>query len=80
MQQHQHEMEYEFEEGRFPQSWRGDAWCKTCNYAVFSSEGKRMEMFGLPRIVNPPTKHEKVDSSADSAMFKVSNLKVERDK
>ena len=80
MKQHQHEIEYEFGEGRFPQSWRGDQWCKTCDYVVYSREARRMEMFGLIRNINPPTKHEKSNNTADSAMFKVESLIVERDK
>ena len=80
MKPHQHKMEYEFEEGKFPQGWRGDAWCKTCDYAVYSREARRMEMFGLIRNINPPTKHEKPNDTADSAMFKINNLVVERNK
>lgn len=78
MKLHQHDIEYEFKEGRFPQGWRGDAWCTTCDYVVYSREARRMEMFGLIRSINPPMKHEKPASTADSAMFKVTNLVVER--
>ena len=77
---HQHTMEYEFKKGRFPQEWRGDQWWKTCDYAVYSREARRMEMFGLIKVINPPTKHEKDTRSVDSAMFKVTNLVVERNK
>lgn len=56
MIKHRHNMDYEFEEGRFVRgdgsSWRGDSYCKIkgCNYAVFSREAMRMQMFGLGRV------------------------------
>lgn len=77
MSQHQHEMEYEFEEGRFL-NWRGDYWCRNCDYVIYSRENIRAQMFGMVSVINPPSKHEKNSSSADSAMFKISNLTVER--
>lgn len=46
---HKHTMEYEFEEGKFPRGWRGDMWCKSCDYSINSREARRMEMFGLAR-------------------------------
>ena len=44
---YKHRMVYEFRKGRFPRGWRGDSWCKNCNYMIYSREAKRMEMFGL---------------------------------
>ena len=73
---HKHKLEFEFEEGKFPRGWRGDKWCKNCDFKIYSREAMRMEMFGLGRVLNPPNKHEKDTGSADNAMFKVENLKV----
>lgn len=69
-------MQYEFRKGRFPRGWRGDGRCKTCDFRYFSREAIRMEMFGLIKIINPPQKHEKNRGTADSSMFKITNLKV----
>ena len=71
---HTHDIEYEFPKGKFP-SWRGDQWCKTCDYAIYSREAKRMEMFGLIENITPP-QYKESTGTADSAMFKVTNLKV----
>lgn len=72
---HQHRTEYEFKEDRFP-NWKGDQWCKSCNYKLFSRESTRLEMFGLVRSTPSPHSKEKDKGNADSAMFRISNLEV----
>lgn len=70
-----HNIKYEFDEERF-NGWRGDRWCTKCDYALFSSESKRMENFGNIRILNPPKKGEIETGATDSQMFKIGELKI----
>lgn len=72
-----HEIVFEFEAGKFPGGWRGDRWCTKCNWAIYSREAKRIEMFGLIQNINPPGKHDGDTGTADSSMFKVGSLVVE---
>ena len=73
---HKHDLDFEFEEGRFPRGWRGDSWCKSCNYTIYSREAMRMEMFGLIRNVNPPTMKGFKPGTMDGDMFRVVDIKV----
>ena len=68
--------EYEFPAGKFLRGWRGDRWCITCDFTIFSSEATRMAMFCLGKVLNPPTMTIGKAGVPDHEMFRVGELTI----